>query len=100
MAEAAVVEIWQYVRTSFGADILLDKIIITIIIIIVVVVVFTDFSDSVPRLRRLVYRRTGGYGDRFRLRPDFEMSRRQRRRRRKLFLLLRDSLSTGERGFG
>jgi len=59
--------------------------IIIIIITIIVVVVVTDFSNSEPRLRRLVYRRSGGYRDRFRLRPDFEMSQWQRRR---LFLLL------------
>ena len=103
MAAAAVGEIWQYVRTSYGADILptespcisLYKIIIIIIItIIVVVVVVTDFSASQPRLRRLVYRRSRGYGDTFRLRPDFQISRWQRRRQ--LFLLLlRVSFSTG-----
>jgi len=88
----AVGEIWQYVRTSFGVDILpnerpciyLDNIIITIIIVVVVVVV-TDFSDSEHRPRRFVFRRIGRYGDRFRLRPDFEMSRWRRRRRRRLF---------------
>ena len=71
MVAAAVVEIWLYVRTSYGADILptdrpcnsLDKTIITIIIIVVVIVV-TDFSDSEPRLRRLIFRRSKGYGDR------------------------------------
>ena len=60
MAAAAVGEIWQYVRTSYGADILpterpcisLDK--ITVITIFIVVVLVTDFSDSEPRLRRLV----------------------------------------------
>jgi len=60
---AAVVEIWQYARTSYGADILpterpcisLEKI-ITIIIVVVMVVVATDFSESEPRFRRLVYR--------------------------------------------
>jgi len=99
MAAAAVEEIWQYVRTSFEPDILpterpcisLDKIII-ITIISVVAVVVTEFSDSEPRLRRLVYRRSGGYGDRFRHRnvamaeaagPAF------------LLLLLRVSFSTG-----
>jgi len=117
MAAAAVGEKWQYVRTSYGADILslptdnlrterpcisLDKIIITSIIIVVVVVV-NDFSDSEPRLRRLVFRRTGGYGDRFRLRFDFEMSRLHRRRWRIfiiiILLLLRDSFSTAECAF-
>ena len=118
MAAAAVGEIWQYVGTSYGADILptgrpcisLDKIInITIIIVVVVV---TDFSDSEPRPRRLVYRRSGGNGDRFRLRPDFEMSRCQRRRRQRrlfhhfllllfllLLLLLRVGFSKGGCGF-
>ena len=79
MVTAAVGEIWQYVRSSYGADILstterpcitLDKIIITIIIVVVFV---TDYSDSEPRLRRLEYHRS--------LRPDFEMSRWHRRRR-------------------
>jgi len=50
MAAAAVGEAWQYVRTSYGDDILptecpcisLDK--INIITIIIVVVVVTDFS--------------------------------------------------------
>jgi len=71
---------------SYGADILpterpcisRDKIIIIFTIIVVVIV--TDFSDSEPRLRRLVYRRSRGYGDdRSRLRPDFKLSRWQRR---------------------
>ena len=72
------------------------------IIIVVVIVIVTDFSDSEPRLRRLLFRRSGGYGDRFRLRAHFEMSRWQRRRRRLflLLLLLRDSFSTGGCGFG
>jgi len=108
MVASAVREIWQYVRTSYGTVILpterpcisLDKIIITIkiIVIYVVVVVITDFSDSEPWLRRFVFRRIGGCGKRFRLRPDFEMSRWQRWRRRRLFLLLlllRESFSTG-----
>ena len=68
---AVFVEIWQYVRSSYGADILpterpcisFDKVII-IIIIFVVVVVVNDFSDSDPRLRRLVFHRSGGYDDR------------------------------------
>jgi len=52
-----------------------DKIIIIAIFIVVVVV--TDFSDSEPRLRRLVYRRSGGYGDWYRQRPDFEFRNRR-----------------------
>jgi len=65
MAAAAVRDIWQYVRTSYGVDILpterpyisLYKMIITIItVVVVVVVVVTDFSESEPGLRRLVYR--------------------------------------------
>ena len=104
MAAAALGEIWQYVRTNYGADILpterpcisLDKIIIITIIIVVVIV--TDFSDNEPRLRRLVYRRSGEYGDRFRLSPDIELSLWQRRQRLFLYLLL-DSFSTGGCGF-
>jgi len=63
---AAVVKIWQYVRGCCGDDILpterpcisLDKKlnIITFIIVFVVVVDVTDFSESEPRLRRLVCR--------------------------------------------
>ena len=75
----SIVEIWQYVRTIYGADILpterqcmsLDKI---IIITVINVVIVTDLSDREPRLRRLVFRRSGGYGFRIRLRPDFEIS--------------------------
>jgi len=101
MASSAVGKIWQYVRTSYGTDILPterpsishDKIIIISIIIVVVVV--TDFSDIELRVRRLLYRRSGGYGFRFRLLRDFEMSRWQRRRRLFLLLLLRVSFSTG-----
>ena len=53
MAAEAFVEIWQYVRTSYGADILpterpcisLDNIIITVIIVV------TVFSDRESWLR-------------------------------------------------
>ena len=64
MAAVALGQIWQYVRNSYGAEILslptgrpcicLDKIIIIITIIIIVVIIVTDFSDSETRLRRLV----------------------------------------------
>jgi len=40
-----------------------------------VVVVVIDFPEIYPRLRRDVYRCVGGYCDRFRLRPDIEISR-------------------------
>jgi len=99
MAAAAVGEKWQYVRTSYVAEkfptelpcISFDKIIITINTVVVVVV--TDFSDSEHRPRRILNLRIGGYGDRFRLRPDFKMSRWPSRR---LFLLLLcDSFNTG-----
>jgi len=80
MTAPVVGKVWQYLRTSYWAEILpterpcisLDKI---IIIIIVVVVDVIDFSDNEPRLRRILYRQSGGYGDRFRLRHNFEMSR-------------------------
>jgi len=103
---AAVAEIWQYLPTSYGAHILpterrcisLDKVIIIIITTInIVVVVVAGFSDSEPRLRILIYNRRGGYGDRFCLRPEFEMWRWQGRRRRLLLLLLRVIFSTGRR---
>ena len=63
MVAVVVGELWQYVRTSYGADILslptgepcisLDKIIIIIFNNRIIIVV-TDYSDSETRLRRLV----------------------------------------------
>ena len=57
MAAVAIGEIWQYVRTSYGADILsltTGRPCISLIIIIIIIIIYTKFSDSEPRLRRLV----------------------------------------------